>query len=279
MDGGATPPRVTIDGNTIKLSLPPAVDAQRLPRVIAVHKPRGVVSAWGPFTVDGFEVPRPTLDSLDSLKNAGRLMHVGRLDADSEGLLLLTDDGLLANAIAHPSTGPSKVYVLSASPSASLAAASDSMPRPTPAAALCARLTAEGGLMLPADARDGPVPPLRAQRPARALRARLLPASIAGAALGAAAVAPRRGQAPPLFIELTLGEGRKRLARRLLAACGWRVDRLLRVSVGPVRLGNLAAGEKRQLTQREVNALYTSTRARAAEAPSHAVPRAPEELK
>jgi 23S rRNA pseudouridine2605 synthase len=72
--------------------------------VLALHKPRGVLSAMsdprGGRCVGDLVADRPE-----------RVFHVGRLDVDTEGLLLLTNDGDLANRIAHPSHGVSKTYV------------------------------------------------------------------------------------------------------------------------------------------------------------------------
>jgi len=72
---------------------------------LALNKPRGVLSAMsddrGRPTIADFVVDRPE-----------RLFHVGRLDADSEGLLLLTNDGDLANLVTHPSHGVVKTYVV-----------------------------------------------------------------------------------------------------------------------------------------------------------------------
>lgn len=85
------------------------VDGTRIPTrsehvVLAFHKPAGVTSAMseprGRACVGDFVADRPE-----------RLFHVGRLDVDTEGLLLLTNDGELANRIAHPSHGMSKTYV------------------------------------------------------------------------------------------------------------------------------------------------------------------------
>ena len=91
------------------------VDGQRIPTAdrgkrltyVAVNKPRGVVSSmWD-------DEGRPDLPSLLPIKLARRtrLFHVGRLDAETEGLLLLTDDGELTHRLTHPSFGVDKVYV------------------------------------------------------------------------------------------------------------------------------------------------------------------------
>jgi len=71
---------------------------------VALHKPKGVISTMSD------PKGRPDLDSLVS-KYEARLFHVGRLDADTTGLILLTNDGDLANRLAHPSHGVPKTYV------------------------------------------------------------------------------------------------------------------------------------------------------------------------
>lgn len=86
--------RITVDGKA--LARPEELI------YVALHKPRGVVSA-----VEGPD-PRPTVRSLVPLP--GRLYPVGRLDVDSEGLVLLTNDGELANRLTHPRYGHEKEY-------------------------------------------------------------------------------------------------------------------------------------------------------------------------
>jgi len=86
-----------------------AVDGKRIQTVeghvtVALHKPKGVVSTMSD------PHGRPALDQFVS-EDDGRLFHVGRLDADTTGLLLLTNDGDLAQRLAHPSHGVSKKYV------------------------------------------------------------------------------------------------------------------------------------------------------------------------
>lgn len=86
--------RILVDGRQIKLP-----DAQVY---IALHKPRGVVSAVS--SPD----PRPTVRDLVDVP--GQLYPVGRLDVESEGLILLTNDGELANRLTHPRYGHEKEY-------------------------------------------------------------------------------------------------------------------------------------------------------------------------
>ena len=72
---------------------------------LAVNKPRGMVSTMS--DPEG----RPCLSDLSAVRREQRLFHVGRLDADSEGLLLLTNDGELAHRLTHPSYGVRKTYL------------------------------------------------------------------------------------------------------------------------------------------------------------------------
>jgi 23S rRNA pseudouridine2605 synthase len=108
--------RVTVDGRTAELGarVDPAiavisVDGNRIKTrddlvYLALNKPRGVLSAMsdsrGRRTVADLVAHRPE-----------RMFHVGRLDADSEGLLLLTNDGELAHKLMHPSFGVAKTYL------------------------------------------------------------------------------------------------------------------------------------------------------------------------
>lgn len=80
-----------------------ALTPPRTPSVVALYKPRGVLSTRSD------ERGRPTIYGLVP-GHMGRLFHVGRLDKDSEGLMLLTDDGMLGQALSHPSRKVPKEY-------------------------------------------------------------------------------------------------------------------------------------------------------------------------
>jgi 23S rRNA pseudouridine2605 synthase len=134
---------------------------------------------------------------------------VGRLDRDTEGLLLLTNDGELANRVMHPRYGVEKEYLAEV--------------EGTPGRRHLARLTR--GVELD----DGV---------ARARSAR--------------AVAGLRDRAA---VRLVMTHGRKREVRRMLEAIGLPVRRLVRVRVGPVRLGRLTPGQVRELDPEEVREL------------------------
>ena len=88
---------VMVDGETIKRTLSKSY--------LVLHKPKGVLSTM--FDPDG----RPSLDDFIDLRKE-RLFHVGRLDKDSEGLILLTNDGDLTFRATHPSFGLEKTYII-----------------------------------------------------------------------------------------------------------------------------------------------------------------------
>ncbi len=89
--------QVMVDGETITRSL--------IKTYLALHKPKGVLSTM--YDPDG----RPCLSDFIDLR-VQRLFHVGRLDKDSEGLILLTNDGELTFRATHPSFGLEKTYII-----------------------------------------------------------------------------------------------------------------------------------------------------------------------
>lgn len=186
--------RVEVDGGLVPLD--PGV------RYHVLNKPAGVV------TTARDPQGRPDVSGL--FPEGPRVFPVGRLDKDTEGLLLLTNDGDLANRLTHPRFGVEKEYL----------AEVEGVPRD----ALLRRLVR--GVELD----DGP--------------ARAVSVSSVGGSRGRAA------------IRVVMVEGRKREVRRMLAAVGLPVRRLVRVRVGPIRLGDLKPGEVRPLEPSEVAALY-----------------------
>jgi len=186
--------RVQVDGQI--LSGPEA-------RVVyAVHKPTGVLSTA--HDTHG----RPTVVEL--VGEGRRLYPVGRLDADSSGLILLTNDGELANRLMHPRYGVPKAY------RARVAGGS---------VGEHALQKLRTGVQLD----EGKTAPARVRR----LRGDLL--------------------------EFTISEGRNRQVRRMCETVGHPVVALERVRLGPVRLGNLKAGESRRLSTAEVAKLRASS--------------------
>ncbi|WP_107220461.1 pseudouridine synthase [Thauera aromatica] len=177
-----------------------------MPRLLLLNKPYGVLCQ---FTAESGRV---------SLKDHVPLPGVyaaGRLDADSEGLLLLTDDGALQHRIADPRHKLPKTYLVQVEG------------EPDPAA--LARLRA--GLDL-GDFRSRPCEARRVVEPDW-LWPRDPPVRF-------------RKTVPTAWLEIVLREGRNRQVRRMTAAVGHPTLRLLRVAVGPFRLDGLAPGQWRE---------------------------------
>jgi 23S rRNA pseudouridine2605 synthase len=207
--------RVTVDGRVARLgdrvdatNAEIYVDGERVvvdDRLVylAMNKPRGVVA-----TMADERGRAAVADYVGNL--AQRVYHVGRLDADSEGLLLLTNDGTLAHRLMHPSYEVAKTY---------LCEVAGPLPRQV-----------GRRLLAGVDLDDGP---------ARADAFRLVDAFDRSA-----------------LVEITLHEGRKHIVRRLFAEVGHPVSRLIRTSIGPIRLGDLKPGRTRRLTNAEVAALF-----------------------
>jgi pseudouridine synthase len=186
------------------------VDGRRIPGrqdlvYVALNKPAGVLTTMSD------DRGRPVVaDYLGD--RAERLYHVGRLDYDTEGLILLTNDGELAHRLTHPRYGVPKTYL--------------------------------------ADV-PGPVPRDLGRRLAIGIE---LEDGVASA--DRFRVVERTGTRA--LVEITLHEGRKHIVRRLLAAAGHPVGRLVRTRIGPVALGALRPGTTRSLTTREIGDLYAA---------------------
>ena len=209
------PARVAIELDGRPLAAAPA------PVHLALHKPAGVTS-----TVADRHAATTILDVVPRAirERAGRLYPVGRLDRDSEGLLLLTNDGAWADRVRHPRYGIEREYAVG------LAAPLDAQTRH----ALLSGVELEEG-----------------RATFRLLRA-ATPAETAGLL---ATIPPVRAYLT--WYRVTLAQGWKRQVRRMFAAAGASVVRLVRVRIGPVRLGSLRSGEVRLLTRSEWRA-FTS---------------------
>lgn len=185
---------VAVDGVTVNLD--PNV------RYYALHKPPGVVTTM--------KDPQGRPDIRSFLPQEGpRVFPVGRLDRDSEGLLLLTNDGEMGNRLLHPKYEIEKEYL----------AEVDGVPTDRQIARIRRGVELDDGLAKPTSAR-------------------------------LVATSGARGA-----VRLTMTEGRKREVRRLLAEVGLPVTRLVRLRVGPVKLGDLAPGAVRELSPEEIRAL------------------------
>jgi 23S rRNA pseudouridine2457 synthase len=183
-------------------SSPPAPASSAAQRLIRFNKPYGVLSQ---FTPEG------RWQGLKDFIDIPGVYVAGRLDADSEGLLLLTNDGKLQARISDPRYKMEKTYWVQV--------------EGTPDAAALAGL--QSGVQLS----DGPT------RPARA---RLMEAP--------PALWPRdppirvRAAKPTAWLELCITEGRNRQVRRMTAAVGYPTLRLIRATIGPYTLEGLAPG-------------------------------------
>lgn len=188
------------------------VSGPELRVVYALNKPRGVLST----ARDPYE--RPTVVALVPNERR-RLYPVGRLDAESTGLILLTNDGALAHRLTHPSFQVPKTYRVTVASG--------------PVGEKALRCLREGVQL-----EDGPTAPARARR----LRGTLLESVAAGEER----------------LEITIREGRNRQVRRMCEAVGHPVVELERVAFGPLRLGNLAPGSHRVVDEQELRGLAES---------------------
>jgi 23S rRNA pseudouridine2457 synthase len=183
------------------------------PRYIIFHKPYGVLSQ---FTDEG--TGHPTLKGYIDVPD---VYAAGRLDRDSEGLLLLTDDGWLIKRLTDPKHHVEKTYWV--------------MVEGDPTLQKLAQL--ESGIQL----RDYRTLPAKARLiPDPGLSPRLKPVTPHG---------------PTAWIEVKLREGKKRQVRHMTAAVGLPTLRLVRVAIGSIRLRNLEPGKWRDLSSDEINSL------------------------
>jgi len=194
--------RVELDGRPVRLESP---------EYWVLNKPRGAL------TTTRDPQGRPTvIDLLPPEARRQRLFPVGRLDRDTRGLLLLTNDGEVAQALLHPARGSEREYRVSVRG----ALPSEAVER------------LRRGVTLD----DGPTAPARVS----ALR--------------------RDARRDATTFHLTVIEGRKRQIRRALRALGHPVVELVRVRMGPLRLGLLPEGASRPLRPAERRALRAHVR-------------------
>ena len=206
--------RVAVDGEIVTLGAKAdarsqiiTVDGERVhtnPTLVylLLNKPVGYVT-----TVTDPQ-GRPTV--MDLVPASPRVYPIGRLDRDTEGLLLLTNDGELANRLAHPSFEVEKTYVAQ----------------------------------------------IRGPAKRRAVRQLLDGVELEDGTARARSVRELGAAGDKTLVEIVLAEGRKREVRRMLQAVGLPLERLARVRVGPLALGDISPGKLRPLTGAEVRALY-----------------------
>ena len=174
--------------------------------LVAFNKPYGVLSQFTDRSVP----PRPTL--AEFALPAG-IYPAGRLDFDSEGLLLLTDDGGLAHRLTDPRHKQPKAYWVQV----------EGEPAPAQLGALRDGVVLNDGLTLPARVRRIEPPSLWPRDPPVRFRKTI----------------------PDAWLELEIREGRNRQVRRMTAAVGLPTLRLVRMCIGGIALESLAPGEWR----------------------------------
>ncbi len=184
---------IEVDGERVVL------DVEKV--YILLNKPPGYLST----TVDlrGRQTIMDLLPPMDK-----RVYPVGRLDKDTEGLLIVTNDGDLTYLLTHPSHRVDKVYLawVAGNP------ADESLDK------------LRRGVML----QDGMTSP---------------------------AIVERESSPDSRCLRITIHEGRKRQVRRMCTAIGHKVQRLKRIQVGPIHLGDLSPGQYRYLSREEVELL------------------------
>lgn len=179
--------------------------------LIAFNKPYGVLCQFTDRSV-------PARRTLSEFGLPAEVYPAGRLDFDSEGLLLLTDDGALAHKLTDPRHKQSKTYWVQV----------EGDPREAQLEALRAGVELNDGPTLPAQARCIDAPALWCRDPPVRFRKTV----------------------PDAWLELTIHEGRNRQVRRMTAAVGLPTLRLVRAGVGDVGLDDLAPGHWRRIGPR-----------------------------
>ncbi len=194
--------QVTLDGSSISIPEPK--------RYILLHKPPGYLSTARD------ERGRPTV--MDLVKDVGvRVYPVGRLDKDSEGMIILTNDGDLALRLMHPSYEVEKEYLVQ----------------------VHGRLSGEAIDKIKAGAEMGG----SFRKPILVETATEVPRTIENA--------DKRS----IWVRIVLKEGYKREIRELCKAAGLWVRRLVRVRTGKLTLDRLSSGRYRELTSKEISDL------------------------
>lgn len=183
-------------------------------RLILFNKPYGVLCQF----TDGGPSPRPTLSDFVALPG---VYPAGRLDLDSEGLLLLTDDGRLQARIADPRFKMAKTYLVQV----------EGDPDDAGLAALRAGVRLKDGPTLPAEVKRIDDPALWPRDPPVRFRKTV----------------------PDCWLEMTIREGRNRQVRRMTAAVGLPTLRLVRWRIGDWSVEGIAPGEWREIALDALN--------------------------
>jgi 23S rRNA pseudouridine2604 synthase len=177
--------------------------ARRRPVYLALHKPPGITCTTE-SAVPG--------NIVEFIGHHERIFPIGRLDKESEGLILLTNDGDIVNQVLRVEHGHEKEYLVTVEP---------------------------------------------------AVTDNFLGMMAAGVRIGAEKTRPCIvTRAGPDRFRIVLTQGLNRQIRRMCSALGWRVRRLVRVRIMHIRLGDLAVGRWRELTDAEIRRLLAARKAR-----------------
>ncbi|MGG6292857.1 pseudouridine synthase [Leptolyngbya sp. AN02str] len=198
-------------------------------RYLLFYKPYNVLTQFSSPQAEGSQESEPTLKDFISVSD---VYPVGRLDKDSEGLLLLTNNGRLQHVLTEPKFGHPRTYWVQV----------ERVPDEMALAQLRKGVMIQGYKTRPAKVRllqaepDLPPrdPPIRFRK-----------------------------SVPTAWLELTLTEGRNRQVRRMTAAVGFPTLRLVRVAIAQLTLVGLQPGQWRELTENEVRSLVQWSQSRA----------------
>lgn len=214
---------VELDGEVVDLPESAPDSAPRAFVYYLINKPKGVIT-----TTRDPEGRRNVLELLPpNVRKTERLFPVGRLDADSTGLLLITNDGDLAYQLTHPKFGIAKEYRVG-----------------------CTGLASEEqlqklkqGMYLINPSSDGTKSSKRASLESVRVLKRFVD----------------RSRGDRTLLSITLREGQNREIRRLLARVGLKVRELARVAIGPLRAPELKPGQVKLLGKRDIERLRAAT--------------------
>lgn len=222
---------VELDGEVIELPISEesadgtskATSKARAFIYVLINKPKGVIT-----TTSDPEGRRNVLELVpQSLRRDERLFPVGRLDGDSTGLLLITNDGDLAYQLTHPKFGIAKEYRVLTS-----GLATDEQLQKL-----------RSGMYLVNPAADGTKTSKRAAMESVRIIKRFVD----------------RARGDRTMLSVTLREGQNREIRRMLARVGLKVRELERVAIGPLRAGDLKPGQAKLLGKKDVEKLRAAT--------------------
>ena len=189
---------------------------------VLINKPKGVIT-----TTNDPQGRRTVLEFVPLALRRERLFPVGRLDADSTGLLLITNDGEFAYQLTHPKFGVTKEYRVTCTGLAS----GEQLER------------LKRGMYLITPTQDGTKSSKRASMESVRILKRFVD----------------RARGDRTVLSVTLREGQNREIRRLLAKVGLKVRELERVAIGPLKAGPLKLGQAKLLSKKDVERLRATT--------------------